>query len=212
MILPHEKGLGSWRARRHRASRSKLFNITQRLESYWALPTQPGVSNSAKYIAVDFLDRPALEERLRGITDITHIFFAALYWGSNFFDEVAPNLALLANTVEVVERSSPTLRKVLLVEGAKFYGAHLGPYKTPAKETDLRHMPPNFYYDQEDYLVERSAGKTWSWIATEVSGVNRDLSRHHGDDGRRTSRQSHGLGGHERSMRRRSFQHHEWRF
>jgi len=114
----------------------------------------PEFQTSAKYIAVDLLDRPALEERLRGISDITHIFFAALYWGTKFLDEVAPNLAMLANTVEVVERSSPTLGKVLLVEGAKFYGAHLGPYKTPAKETDLRHMPPNFYYDQEDYLVE----------------------------------------------------------
>jgi hypothetical protein len=78
---------------------------------------------------------------------------------------------MLANTVEVVERSSPTLRKVLLVEGAKFYGAHLSPYKTPAKETDLRHMPPNFYYDQEDYLVERSAGKTWSWTAFRPSSI-----------------------------------------
>ena len=131
----------------------------------------PEFQTSAKYIAVDLLDRPALEERLCGISDITHIFFAALYWGTNFFDEVAPNLAMLTNTVEMVERSSPTLRKVLLVEGAKFYGPHLGPYKTPAKETDLRHMPPNFYYDQEDYLVERSAGKTWSWTAFRPSSI-----------------------------------------
>jgi PRISE-like Rossmann-fold domain len=78
---------------------------------------------------------------------------------------------MLANTVEVVERSSPTLRKVLLVEGAKFYGAHLGAYKTPAKETDPRHMPPNFYYDQEDYLVERSTGKMWSWTAFRPSSI-----------------------------------------
>jgi nucleoside-diphosphate-sugar epimerase len=91
--------------------------------------------------------------------------------GTNFFDEVAPNLAMLANTVEVVERTSPTLRKVLLVEGAKFYGANLGPYKTPAKETDPRHMPPNFYYDQEDYLVERSTGKIWSWTASRPSSI-----------------------------------------
>jgi nucleoside-diphosphate-sugar epimerase len=78
---------------------------------------------------------------------------------------------MLANTVEVVERSSESLRKVLLVEGAKFYGAHLGPYKTPAKETDPRHMPPNFYYDQEDYLVERSAEKMWSWTAFRPSSI-----------------------------------------
>jgi nucleoside-diphosphate-sugar epimerase len=38
----------------------------------------PEFQTGAKYIAVDLLDRPALEERLRGITDITHIFFATL--------------------------------------------------------------------------------------------------------------------------------------
>jgi hypothetical protein len=27
----------------------------------------------------------------------------------------------------------------------KSYGVQLGPFKTPAKETDPRHMPPNFY-------------------------------------------------------------------
>ena len=87
------------------------------------------------------------------------------------FDEVAPNLAMLVNTVEVAEQSSRILRKVLLVEGAKFYGAHLGAYKTPAKESDPRHMPPNFYYNQEDYLVERSAGKAWSWIPFRPSSI-----------------------------------------
>jgi nucleoside-diphosphate-sugar epimerase len=131
----------------------------------------PEFQTSANYIAVDLLDRSALEERLGEMTDITHVFFAALQPAANFFDEVAPNLAMLANTVEVVERSSSSLRKVLLVEGAKFYGAHLGPYKTPAKETDPRHMPPNFYYDQEDYLVERSVGKMWSWTAFRPSSI-----------------------------------------
>ena len=83
----------------------------------------PEFQTSAKYIPVDLLDRSALEERLRRTTDITHIFFAALQPAANFFDEVAPNLAMLENTVEVVERSSQSLRKVVLVEGAKFYGA-----------------------------------------------------------------------------------------
>ncbi|MBD1998264.1 hypothetical protein H6G00_16785 [Leptolyngbya sp. FACHB-541] len=26
-------------------------------------------------------------------------------------------------------------------------------------------MPPNFYFDQEDFLIARSAGKNWSWTA-----------------------------------------------
>jgi nucleoside-diphosphate-sugar epimerase len=32
-------------------------------------------------------------------------------------------------------------------------------------------MPPNFYYDQEDYLKERSTGKTWSWTALRPSSI-----------------------------------------
>jgi len=76
---------------------------------------------------------------------------------------------MLTNVVEVVERFSKKLRKVVLLEGAKYYGAHLGPYKTPAKENDPRHLPPNFYYDQQDYLEERSVGKSWSWSALRPS-------------------------------------------
>jgi nucleoside-diphosphate-sugar epimerase len=131
----------------------------------------PEFATSAKYIAVDLLNRSEVESLLSGIGEVTHIFYAALYWGTNVFDEVAPNLAMLTNTVETVERYSKALRKVVLLEGAKFYGAHLGPYKTPAKETDPRHMPPDFYYDQQDYLVERSAGKSWSWSALRPSSI-----------------------------------------
>jgi nucleoside-diphosphate-sugar epimerase len=129
----------------------------------------PEFRTNAKFIAVDLLNRSEVESRLSGIGDVTHVFYAALQPGADFFAEVAPNLAMLANTVETVERSSRKLRKVVLLEGAKFYGAHLGPYKTPAKETDARHMPPNFYYDQEDYLKERSTGKAWSWSALRPS-------------------------------------------
>jgi nucleoside-diphosphate-sugar epimerase len=117
------------------------------------------------------LNRSEVETRLSDIGDVTHIFYAALQPAANFFEEVAPNLAMLTNTVETVEQLSKTLRKVILVEGAKFYGAHLGPYKTPAKETDPRHMPPNFYYDQEDYLKQRSTGKAWSWAALRPSSI-----------------------------------------
>jgi nucleoside-diphosphate-sugar epimerase len=32
-------------------------------------------------------------------------------------------------------------------------------------------MPPNFYYDQEDYLIERSGEKMWSWTALRPSCI-----------------------------------------
>jgi hypothetical protein len=78
-----------------------------------------------------------VESQLSDIGDVTHIFYAALYSGKNVFDEVGPNLAMLTNLVEAVEYTSKQFRKVVLLEGAKYYGAHLGPYKTPAKEDDL---------------------------------------------------------------------------
>ena len=129
---------------------------------------KPEFETSARYIAVDLLNRSAVEALELG--NITHIFYAALQMQGNFFEEVAPNLAMLQHTVEAVERGS-SFRKVVLLEGAKYYGAHLGPYKTPAKESDPRHMPPNFYYDQEDYLQARSAGKSWSWTALRPSCI-----------------------------------------
>jgi nucleoside-diphosphate-sugar epimerase len=131
----------------------------------------PEFRSTAKFISVDLLKRSEVETRLSGITDVTHVFYVALQPAANFFDEVAPNLAMLTNTVQAVERSSRTLQKVILIEGAKFYGAHLGPYKTPAKETDPRHMPPNFYYNQEDYLKACSVGKAWSWAALRPSCI-----------------------------------------
>jgi nucleoside-diphosphate-sugar epimerase len=151
-----------------------LVNHLVRLDEWEVIGVSrrsPEFQTTARYISVDLLNRSEVETRLSKIGDITHVFFAALQPATDFFAEVAPNMALLANTIETVERVSKRFCKVVLLEGAKFYGAHLGPYKTPAKETDPRHMPPNFYYNQEDYLKERSEGKAWSWSALRPSSI-----------------------------------------
>lgn len=131
----------------------------------------PDFKTRARYASVDLLNKSAVDALADQIGGVTHVFYAALHWGANYFDEIAPNLGMLRNVVEAAERSSPSLRKVVLLEGAKYYGAHLGPYKTPAKESDPRHMPPNFYYDQEDYLKAQSTGKAWSWTALRPSTI-----------------------------------------
>jgi hypothetical protein len=38
------------------------------------------------------------------------------------------------------------------MQGYKVYGAHLGPFKTPARDTDANHMSPEFSVDQQDFL------------------------------------------------------------
>lgn len=131
----------------------------------------PDFETPARFVSIDLLNRADVEALLDQVGGVTHLFYAALQFGMSFFEEIAPNLGMLRNVVEAAERSSPSLRKVVLLEGAKYYGAHLGPYKTPARESDPRHMPPNFYYDQEDFLKAQSAGKAWSWTALRPSTI-----------------------------------------
>jgi nucleoside-diphosphate-sugar epimerase len=73
--------------------------------------------------------------------------------------------------VESLEPGARDLQHVLVMQGTKYYGSHLGSFKTPAREDDPRHMPPNFYYDLQDYLVARQHGKRWSWSAPRPHAV-----------------------------------------
>lgn len=130
---------------------------------------QPDFPTRATWADVDLRDRPDCETKLGALADITHIAFTAVYEkadvtrGWSEMDHVKTNLAMLKNVVEVVERASPDLKHITLMQGTKAYGGHLGPFKMPARETDPRYMGPNFYYDQMDWLAERQQGKGWSW-------------------------------------------------
>ena len=70
---------------------------------------------------------------------------------------------MLVNSVTAIDRASSGLERVVLVTGNKYYGAHLGPFRTPAREDDPRHLPPDFYFDQIDWLTAFQRGKRWSW-------------------------------------------------
>lgn len=132
---------------------------------------KPDFSTRARIVSVDLTDKARTEETIRAIGGITHIFFAAYAPRPTLAEEVAPNLAMLANLVTAVESASPQLRHVAIVQGSKWYGNHLGPFKTPAREDDPRHMPPNFYYDQQDWLEKQQRGKRWSWSSWRPHGL-----------------------------------------
>jgi nucleoside-diphosphate-sugar epimerase len=133
--------------------------------------TRPDFSKRAEHISVDLLDPQATQNALRDQRDITHIVFAALQFRADLAEQVAPNRALLANLVQAVESSSSKLERVVLMQGGKAYGCHLGPFSTPAKETDPRHMPPNFYYAQEDFLRAECRDKSWTWTVLRPEAV-----------------------------------------
>jgi nucleoside-diphosphate-sugar epimerase len=120
---------------------------------------------------VDLLDGADCQRKLASLTNISHIFFVAYIERADPQELVKANTAMLVNLVDVIEAASPALEHVHLSEGSKWYGNHLGPFKTPAKEDDPRHMPPNFYYDQQDFLEQRQKGKRWSWSAVRPHAV-----------------------------------------
>lgn len=125
----------------------------------------PDFETRARFVPVDLLDRAETFDQLAGLRDATHVFYCAFQARPSWAEHNAPNLAMLANAVEAIEAASDRLQHVHLVEGTKWYGSHLGPFRTPAREDDPPHMLPNFYYDQEMWLRERQTGRPWSWSA-----------------------------------------------
>jgi nucleoside-diphosphate-sugar epimerase len=130
-------------------------------------PTESAAN--VRWIGVDLLDKADAEAKLGGLSDVTHIFYCGfLPLGANeqhlpANGNVAANLALLVNAVEPVAAASTELRHIQVMQGTKYYGSHIGAFKTPAKEDDPRHMAPNFYFDQQDYVTGLQRGKRWSW-------------------------------------------------
>lgn len=125
-----------------------------------------------RYISADLLDSADTRQKLGGLTEVTHIFYAAYQDRPTWAELVAPNLAMLVNTVEAVEPEAEALQHISLMQGYKVYGAHLGPFKTPARETDANHMPPEFNMDQQSFLEQRQPGKKWTWSALRPSVVS----------------------------------------
>ena len=146
-LIEHLRGLGGW----------DVVGLSRR--------GGPGA------IAVDLLDAADTRAKLAEAGDVTHLFYAAYQDRPTWAELVPPNLAMLENLVDGLEPAAPGLRHVSLMQGYKVYGAHLGPFKTPARETDAGHMPPEFNVDQQAFLERRRIGKAWSWSAIRPSVV-----------------------------------------
>lgn len=132
----------------------------------------PDVEGAYTHIRVDLTDAAECKAKLGHLGDVTHIFFAALAPHPDLAQSAINNLALLRNLVEAIEPVAARLEHIHVMHGTKWYGMHLGPFKTPAKEDDPRHMPPNFYYDQWDYLVELQKGKRWTYSSARPHAIS----------------------------------------
>ena len=120
-----------------------------------------------RYLSVDLLDQADTERKLETLGDTTHVFYCAFQaagsQAADYARGIAVNRDMLVNSVSAIERAAKRLERVVLVTGTKYYGSHLGAFRTPAKETDPRHMPPDYYFDQIDWLSAHQSGKPWTW-------------------------------------------------
>jgi len=136
------------------------------------LARRPPAAASFAFIAADLVDASAVRRALREVGPVTDLFYAARYDHTTSRKEpIEENLAMLRNLMEALDPDAANLRHVHLVQGTKYYGSDLGPFKTPARENDPRIKVPNWYYAQEDYIVERQHNQRWTWSASRPHGV-----------------------------------------
>lgn len=123
-------------------------------------------------ISIDLTAADACRVKLGALTHVTHVWYCArAAHTASVKEPIDVNVTMLRNLLDAIEPSTPGLNHVHIVQGSKVYGSDLGPYKTPAKESDPRVADNNWYYAQEDLVIERSRGKRWNWSASRPHGV-----------------------------------------
>jgi nucleoside-diphosphate-sugar epimerase len=128
-------------------------------------------TGTVRHVSVDLLDDADVRRALADLTEVTHLFYTAYQDRPSFAELVEPNQRMLVNVLRAIEPAAPGLRHVQLMQGYKVYGAHLGPFKTPAREDDPPHMPPEFNVEQQAFLEAAQQGKAWTWSALRPSVV-----------------------------------------
>ncbi|PGH11169.1 hypothetical protein AJ79_05011 [Helicocarpus griseus UAMH5409] len=138
-----------------------------------------GTYANVKHIEMDFLktepEKLAKELVERGVK-ADYIFFYSYIQvppkdeGSIWSDAQElcnANGVLLFNFLKALKLASVTPKRFMLQTGAKHYGMHLGTARTPQLESAPRvNIEPNFYYGQEDLLIQycQETGAEWNVI------------------------------------------------
>ena len=115
-------------------------------------------------VKVDLLNAQQSARALQPLCRVTHIFYSAWLNATNWAEMVEPNVAMLRNLVSGVESVAP-LESVSLMQGYKVYGAHLGAFKTPARESDPGVPGAEFNAAQLHWLSDFQRQKSWHWRA-----------------------------------------------
>lgn len=136
-----------------------------------SLDPTTNTENKPRHVSADLLDPQASKAAFADLSSVTHVVYAAYAEKASMREAVAPNTTMLRNTLDALVAAGADLESVVLIGGGKSYGEHLGPYKTPAKESDPRFLGPIFYNNQEDLLKEEASRRGFSWTVLRPDGV-----------------------------------------
>jgi nucleoside-diphosphate-sugar epimerase len=131
----------------------------------------PELGHWLRHLPADLLDAGDAKAKLTGIEHVTHVFYAALLNGRTLDEENELNTRLLANFLDAALPRIRNLRHVHVLEGVKWYGYHLGAYRTPAREDDPACVPAYFYEAQHAHVLRAQRGQAWSWSTTRPGAV-----------------------------------------
>ena len=131
----------------------------------------PDVEGNYRHIPVDLADQEDVQMKLQGLEQVTHVFYSAYIEKPNWSEMVPPNMKMLVNLMDTIEPTAKNLAHVNIMEGTKWYGSNLGPFKTPASEADPDPSPPNFYHAQQTYIQELQLNKGWTWSAARPHSI-----------------------------------------
>lgn len=126
-------------------------------------------SDRARQMSVDLLDGRATEAALRDAGPVSRVVYAALYEKPNLIagwqdrEQIDTNTAMLANVLDGLRAVGAPLRHFSLLQGTKAYGFHVTKMRVPAKESQARVEHENFYWTQQDLLLERAAADSFDY-------------------------------------------------
>ena len=138
----------------------KVYGVSRR-----APQLRGGPPAQFRHLSFNLTDGRAARAALADCADVTHVFYCA--------NDARPEtrLAMIGNTLDAIEAIAPGFANINLLQGTKYYGSYLGPFKTPAKESDSRVAGGDFYYSEEDLVAGRQQGRRWTWTAVRPTMV-----------------------------------------
>jgi nucleoside-diphosphate-sugar epimerase len=138
---------------------------------------QRSARDDFEVVPADLTDAHVTREALRRAADTTHVFYAALKPSPDrLAEEARVNGDMLRNLLDGLKAVGAPLQRVVHYQGAKVYGVHLGVAHAPFYEDAPRHVAPNFYYEQEDILIDRAARGELEWSILRPDVVVGDIA------------------------------------